>query len=146
MLKLSQQLNKLSKPILVYLAALQDVPGNPLNFATTLATAAATTTTYYYVASTCTESPTAVCQIQIPASQFDHLQKGRGVTGPTPFPFASNGYGYSSSPASYESGSYSSSSTELGLLVWFSWVLGSGLEDTEESMLDMVIKGLGLWA
>ncbi|KAK3954281.1 hypothetical protein QBC32DRAFT_312170 [Pseudoneurospora amorphoporcata] len=59
MLKLSQQLNKLSKPILVYLAALQDVPGNPLNFATTLATAA-TTTTSYYVSSACTESPTAV--------------------------------------------------------------------------------------
>ncbi|KAK1783090.1 hypothetical protein QBC45DRAFT_302081, partial [Copromyces sp. CBS 386.78] len=112
MLKLSQQLNKLSKPILVYLAALQDVPGNPLNFATTLATAA-TTTTSYYVSSTCTESPTAVCQIQIP-TQFDqhkhHYGQQGGVTGPTPFPFA---YGYSSSPSS-ELGSGS------GLVVWWS--------------------------
>lgn len=143
MLKLSQQLNKLSKPILVYLAALQDVPGNPLNFATTLATAAgATTTTSYYVASTCTESPTAVCQMP----QFDQhkaygQQAGGGVIGPTPFPFA-YGYGYSSSPVS----ELGSSSSELGLVMWLSGVLGSGLEDAEEGVMGIVVKVLGLWA
>ncbi|KAK3486077.1 uncharacterized protein B0T23DRAFT_432640 [Neurospora hispaniola] len=51
MLKLSQQLNKLSKPILVYLAALQDVPVNPIHIATAAAaTTTTTTTTSYYVA------------------------------------------------------------------------------------------------
>lgn len=112
MLKLSQQLNKLSKPILVYLAALQDVPGNPLNFATTLATAA-TTTTSYYVSSTCTESPTAVCQLP----QFDH-QKHHGAVPPTPFPYA-----YSSLASS------SSSSPEaIPPIVWWGGING-GEED-----------------
>ncbi|EGZ73841.1 hypothetical protein NEUTE2DRAFT_59921 [Neurospora tetrasperma FGSC 2509] len=50
MLKLSQQLNKLSKPILVYLAALQDVPVNPIHIATAAAATTTTTTTSYYVA------------------------------------------------------------------------------------------------
>ncbi|KAK3398318.1 hypothetical protein B0T20DRAFT_479087 [Sordaria brevicollis] len=149
MLKLSQQLNKLSKPILVYLAALQDVPGNPLNFATTLATAATTTTTtgsgsLYYVTSTCAcacvESPTAVCQMGvpgIPSGQFDQKQAG-----PTPFPFV---YGYLSTSSS-GSGSVS------GLAVWLSGGSGGsgmGMEQSwEESVLwGLVVRGLeGLWA
>ncbi|KAK3342339.1 hypothetical protein B0H65DRAFT_410287, partial [Neurospora tetraspora] len=105
MLKLSQQLNKLSKPIFVYLAALQDVPVNPINIATTLATAA-TTTTSYYVANTF-------------------------VPPPTPFPYA---YSLSSYP--------SESGPELGSVIWWG---GSGMEEAEESVLGIIIRGLGLW-
>ncbi|CCC14580.1 hypothetical protein SMAC4_13887 [Sordaria macrospora] len=99
MLKLRQQLNKLSKPIFVYLAALQDVPVNPINITTTLATAATTTTSV--------------------------------VPPPTPFPYA---YSLSSYP--------SESGPELGSVIWWG---GSGMEEAEESVLGIIIRGLGLW-
>ncbi|ESA43028.1 hypothetical protein GE21DRAFT_6438 [Neurospora crassa] len=143
MLKLSQQLNKLSKPILVYLAALQDVPVNPIHIATAAAaTTTTTTTTSYYVASTCTESPTAVCHYH----QIPQYHPGGGVglgggggggagTWPTPFPFAY-------SPATASSSSLSS---VMGLEVWLWWSEGfwrGEMEGAEENVLLSIIRSL----
>ncbi|EGO59704.1 hypothetical protein NEUTE1DRAFT_136747 [Neurospora tetrasperma FGSC 2508] len=135
MLKLSQQLNKLSKPILVYLAALQDVPVNPIHIATAAAATTTTTTTSYYVASTCTESPTAVCHYhQIP--QYHPGGGGGGGGGgtwPTPFPLV-----YSPSTAS-------SLSSVMGWEVWLWWSVGfwrGEMEGAEENVPLSIIRSL----
>ncbi|KAL0471678.1 hypothetical protein QR685DRAFT_471502 [Neurospora intermedia] len=141
MLKLGQQLNKLSKPILVYLAALQDVPVNPIYIATAAAAATTTTTTMsYYVASTCTESPTAVCHYH-QISQYHPgggggggVGLGGGGTWPTPFPLV-----YSPSTAS------SSLSSVMGWEVWLWWSGGfwtGEMEGAEENMLLSIIRSL----